>query len=75
MGINQARAVFSARNMMLFFTISAAVLIGFFLCSECKKPTNELPVRFDLLCLIIRKSFVQDPSNINVSYSQPSTTG
>ena len=47
----------------------SAVLIGFFLCSECKKPTNELPVRFDLLCLIIRKSFVQDPSNINVSYS------
>ena len=61
-GINQPCAVCSARNM-LFFTISA-VLIGFFLCSECKKPTNELPVRIDLLCLITQKS-----SNINVSYS------
>ena len=68
-GMNQPRAVLSARNM-LFFTISA-VLIGFFLCSECKKLTNELPVRFDRLCLITRKSFVQDPSNINVFILSP----
>ena len=69
MGKNQAHAVCSAKKL-LFFTISA-VLIGFFLCSECKKPTNELPVRFDRLCLITRKSFVQDPSNINVFILSP----